>query len=221
MRFLSSFFNPAPPVTAANLSTPDEIIAAGVLESIKKDFADWKLTDTSGRGVVDAIPFTYAQKKEAKHTVVSLDGAKTVGLILERKRIAGKFAKHLTVKFTYFFKKGYYDSVVREVQAISLFVNEVRVDPAKVGFDLFKTYYALLNAEREAKRIAAEALANMQANEAKWNLAEGILGMRRNEQGALVPIEKKIEPATSTGDVGEPEEHKCDCDFLETCKYCG
>lgn len=41
----------------------------------------------------------------------------------------------------------------------------------------------------EARKVAREAKANMEANERKWNLAETLLGMKRNEHGALVPIE--------------------------------
>ncbi len=42
----------------------------------------------------------------------------------------------------------------------------------------------------EVKRVAAEAKAKMEADERKWNLAESLLNMKRNEFGALVPIIK-------------------------------
>lgn len=72
-------------------------------------------------------------------------------------------------------------------------VNGQALDPA-VGLQIALAYKNIHQSIIAAERTAAEAKAAMEANEAKWNLAEKLLGMRRNADGALVPVEKVVEP---------------------------
>jgi hypothetical protein len=48
---------------------------------------------------------------------------------------------------------------------------------------------------RHTEQVAAEAKAAMEANEKKWDLAEGLLGMKRDGFGRLMPIKTVKEPS--------------------------
>lgn len=66
-------------------------------------------------------------------------------------------------------------------------INDTLIEP-KAAIAIWDCYFDLVEAKKKAGEIAAKALEVMKANEAKWNLAEKLLGMRRNEFGALVPV---------------------------------
>lgn len=51
-----------------------------------------------------------------------------------------------------------------------------------------KSFMRLKAVHDAANETARKAKADMEANEAKWNLVEQLLHMKRNEYGALVPI---------------------------------
>lgn len=66
----------------------------------------------------------------------------------------------------------------------NLTVNSISVDGAE---DVIAAYERINNQRRIAQQTADRALEKMKVNEKKWNLAERLLGMKRNEFGALVP----------------------------------
>lgn len=63
--------------------------------------------------------------------------------------------------------------------------------PNKEGYVVFNAYNheGLLAklAKQEAERVAAKAKETMEKEKLKWNLAETLLNMKRDENGALVP----------------------------------
>lgn len=67
-------------------------------------------------------------------------------------------------------------------------VNDIDFDPG-VALALIASYDTLKAAYDRAEATARKAKLAMQANENKWNLAESLLGLERNEFGALVPKE--------------------------------
>lgn len=69
-----------------------------------------------------------------------------------------------------------------------LFVNDMKMDRRSEDIIVF-AYHKIKTQVIAAEKAAQEAKAAMERNEQAWNLAEKILGMKRNEFGALVPIQ--------------------------------
>jgi hypothetical protein len=87
-------------------------------------------------------------------------------------------------------KEGSYDSGHHGETYISpgsLSVDGVLVN-ASAKREILNGYERIQRRVKAAKAVADRAQEDMKKNEAAWNLAEKLLGMKRNEFGALVPI---------------------------------
>lgn len=70
-------------------------------------------------------------------------------------------------------------------------LNRIRSSISQSYMKKIKEAYQSIAEKEKAIKVAQEkALKEMQENEAKWNIAEQLLGMKRDESGALVPVVK-------------------------------
>jgi hypothetical protein len=180
----------------ASLTSPEQIIVAAVIESFAKDFESW----TVNPYIVGNAHFAYASgcyedhDYSRKFTAIRNDKA---GITLKR-RIREKYNYESSNK--YYYEESY--------------INDLEL-PDRLSQEILRAYRRVLVRVQAAKQAAETARLNMEKNEAAWQLAEKLLGMKRNEQGALVPV-KTVEP-----EVAQAIEEECDCDLGEVCRVCG
>ena len=173
----------------AKATTPDEIIAAGFIESFAKDFNDWVVVDkpnVSARAFLGAPDNEYLRERyerekkavdawEGKYTLLLPNHRSTVNraLVNEKKKWRLVYCRQLDC---------YGDYVLHTI----FYVNNVLI-PDEVGRKILKSFTTLKEKYEKAAQEAAAAKKRMEEEEKKWNLAEDMLGMKRNEFGALVP----------------------------------
>lgn len=145
----------------ADITTPDMIIAAAIVESFAKDFDAWVATD------LKHVRRPYYEYKPR--------------LINE--------AKKLTIEFGIReWHTGDYNERNVDWQSAGTKVNGVKVE-LKAARLIATAYERLLKQQQRLKDTAAKAKAAMERNEQAWDIVETLLGMKRNEHGALVPVE--------------------------------
>jgi len=176
----------------AKATTPDRLIAANIVQSFAKDFDNWSVENWSRRfcprvGVEYGNIGRMFNRKTGVYLVFAWkhDGKLSIESALEKKRgewvvLVDESAKGGEYRLDYdLFETG----MVLDKQSSTLIVTErIRIAAA----------------HKAAKEAADRALAVMQANEAKWELAEKLLGMKRNAIGALVPVQQEDGNANST-----------------------
>lgn len=165
----------------ATATTPDQLIAASFIRSMTEDFEAWEVThwerifqDTSRRAEGYQAGFIWNNKTR-------------IGFVFHnevKSRDKDGIAPWVLGSWTCYVVKG---EKPREWGFETETNKEVQLNTASSNF-LMKNRAELSLAHKIAKEKAAQALAAMKANEAKWNIAEQLLGMKRNEFGALVPI---------------------------------
>ena len=164
----------------AKATKPDDIIAAHILASFAKNFEDWTVSATRN-GLAKAFPNLI---KLGQHDRAYTEEQFDITFVNTKENIS--------VVVEYDYSKSYYDTYyARKVKGGK--VNGFSFCPTLL-MSIHNKYDALKVQLAEAKRVAAEAKKRMEENEAKWNLAEKLLGMRRNEFGALVPIHSPDTP---------------------------
>ncbi len=168
-KFLASIFAPLSPdpilwaETHAKKTTPDEIIAAAIVESLAKDFKAWHF--------MGEFYQRYSSSKP-KMTKLWREGDDPLEIVfLFRQTISSD---------------GY--STVYKYKVIGCEINGVRLNNIAFGL-IYDAYQNISVKVRAAEAAAAKALKEQQENETKWNIAENLLGMKRTELGALVPQE--------------------------------
>lgn len=151
-------------------TTPDQIIVAHILQSVVKKPEDWRW-----RNKVLPECDLLARYKELSNTPDDLRyGTTSFDLI----------GPDVSVLFELRIDKTNYGWKLFSVVTVD---DGTRLD--REAGDLLTTRIGLLFKQlAEVKRVAAKAKADMEAHERKWNLAEKLLGMKRNEHGALVPV---------------------------------
>lgn len=173
----------------ADRCSPDEIIAAAIIESLAKDFEDWTVTGALGADEFRVEPQRVCatqqeaeKKSKLRHgrTYYSWHSHKNYLIIKNQKK---------DITFTHGWRRlaedG--DDVAPWHYICDTEVNGVQFDTA-CAEKVAREYRRLAARVQAAKEVAAKAKRNMERNEAAWNLAESLLGMKRNEFGALVPI---------------------------------
>lgn len=174
MRFnLSSLFRrkPLDPINNpfAKATTPDDIIVAAIVQSIARDFDDWEYSPA---------PLSRNSSWKEKWT----EKCSSVNFYIANRVLHHK-EKDLTISYKsnneLYEDREYFDYV---------YVNNISV-PTAIGRQIGETYKKIKKERDELKRKADAALAEMKRNEQAWNLAENLLGMKRNEFGALVPVQ--------------------------------
>ena len=170
----------------ANRATPDGIIAATVVELFVKDFDGWSAKDLEK---FSRYGGTYVEAARNKYSPQLFHKGKNIDIKFGVKK----------------WEEGEYDGTkCADWCSEGTTVNGLAVE-LKAARYIAAGWEKIAKQQEKLKTAAARAKANMERNEAAWNLAEKLLGMKRNEQGALVPIVKADEEKQSgeqTKDVG-------------------
>lgn len=173
----------------ARTTSPDQIIAAAVVQSFAKHFTDWKVSSKAYSRFASNAPSSDDPFNEKSFYYPS-DGREFASSYSH----GGFYELQLTnsskkMKLTFKFEE------TRSASSYHYF-NVTRVYVDGVELDKKHSEFIILNWKKIQKEVAAtEAAAatakkNMEKNDAAWNVVERLLGLKRNEQGALVPIEK-------------------------------
>ena len=139
--------------------TPDQLIGAKLIQLIATDWEGWQMIPRPH----DPKQRLGWQEKYNRHYNSNINRA----LVHERTGVALS-----------------YDYLGHDAN-LSFHINGVQLDNA-VGNEVVKAYNTQLDERSELERIARVARQKMEANEAKWNLAENLLGFKRTPEGALV-----------------------------------
>jgi hypothetical protein len=157
----------------AKKTTPDDLIAGAIVASFAKDFKHWQF--------VGQFEQKWGNESSFRSTSLS-------------RKMGGK--KHVEITFLFRHTKspdGDYSHIHR-YRAIGCEVNGIRV--SELAFRrILNNWKTIVTQVRRAEEIAAGAKATMDANENKWNLAEALLGMKRNGLGQLMPVKTAEESA--------------------------
>lgn len=164
----------------SNLCSPEELVAAHIIQSIAKDFDDWKLIEKDTQGWPTTSDF-----HSKWNTVDSYHYGISRMLQNRHKR---KNVKAVTI----FFRRLNNDHC-------DFNINNTPFDD-QTGQRIVAAFDEIKQKRDKAERIARRVLEEQKALDARWNLAESLLGMKRNEHGALVP-EKAVCGA----------DYPCDC----------
>lgn len=182
---LTNFFKSLPdanplPTTPANLTSPDQLISAHIIESFARDFKSWSADEGFN------LP-----KVGTKHSWRHTAEEKINRSLARRDRDSkGLFQKEIKILFqlvpqvkstienysSVFYQTGF---------EYNCTVNGVRIASSE-GEKIFKAYVKLRDQIKQAEKVAAEALARQKAGEAKWNLAEELLKIKRDGNGRIV-----------------------------------
>jgi hypothetical protein len=170
-------------------ASADGIIVAKIVDSFARHFDDWKVTGDYKQLIVTPCPPSCSSLKKSSQTEL-------FGFVLEQ--VNGKFCQKISVSVKVrlnWWSEYKVDSINHEwgwvrgtssLECLQLCVNDVDLDP-KLGLQLVHKYSSLAEQLAKAKAVAEKAKREQALNEKKWNLAEELLGMTRNEFGALVP----------------------------------
>lgn len=172
----------------ANKASPDGLIAAAVVESLAQHWEDWEEHDLK----IKTDYYRYPDYSPA--------------LINSKKKLVIKFG----------ITKWRSDSDGRRGGSTSWYSADWRSEGMRVNdilIELKAARYITAGYERIAKQqkklqeTAARAKQEMKESKQKWDLAENLLGMKRNEFGALVPIKtvEDVECLPSTESINSPE----------------
>lgn len=151
--------------------SPDAMIVNGLIQSFASEFEDW--------AVDGVLPDTIGKRCEHSEPP-------------SREFLIRNDKKKLILKFYISWTRGksrdgdncrpfwYHPSVASRFTVNG---QELDGDAARA---VFKKWIEMSGAVRAAKEAADRALADMKASEAKWNIAEQILGMRRTKTGRMI-----------------------------------
>lgn len=157
-------------------TTPDQLIAGYIIQNIAKNFDNWKLEKRPKEA--DGHLYTYYPHKEAAKRYAEMN----------------KPYEAWEAKYGSFINRRLYSSDINILYTKTssdrntFTVNGVLISDTD-GEMIIIAYNQLADKHKKAVEAAAKAKHDMEINEKKWNLAENLLGMRRNEFGALVPIQ--------------------------------
>lgn len=161
----------------ANACTPDELIAAYIVRSFVNDFDSW--AEEASRTLVEkgkvrcsreTRVLSWKAAGEACNYLSNKDKDLKLETALEKAAVDGD---------------GHDPYYYAATGAVS--VNGVLLEEASSRF-IVTSWNRLKAKHAEALTVAEKAKADMAASEKKWNLAESLLGMKRNEHGTLVPV---------------------------------
>lgn len=178
----------------AKATTPDGIIEAACINSIARDFDAWTRTCVRD-GYKEHSKMLTKTGREMMHHMDSRYIYSTYMLKNEEKNIV------ITWEGNSYSDK-YKDYKVNGVQF-----------PDKNGYAIVSAYENLRMERVRAKAKADAALAEMKRLEGAWDLAENLLGLKRNEFGALVPKEE------ITDCVGKRKDKMCYCSACKGMKH--
>lgn len=161
----------APPVDMINnpyakATTPDRLIAAHIIESFTLNFNDWE-ADNLEPG------WQKHEYRAPTHQLVNKEKALCVSWDYTTERRGSQYNKYNVYKV---------NPDIARVKGILLDQFSSRL--------ILESWDSVCRVQIPIQHAAARALQEMKMNETKWNIAENMLGMKRNEFGALVPVKK-------------------------------
>ena len=173
------------PITAriSNVCSPQDLIVEACIQSFATSFSDWtyeeKQTEFNGR--------KYITSSTLKSDKIEIGFGP-----IELKRV-GVGSSSVGHKRTHTCCVGslWYQDVKNESIVKTGFVNDVPMSSKNIT-KIYKAWKELSDKAAEAERVAKLAAKKMEDNERAWNLAEELLGMKRNELGALVPVDRPL-----------------------------
>lgn len=150
----------------AKVTTPDQLIAAHCVESFARNFDDWAPRNLEiGWG-------HYSSWNEAPRRTLTND------------------KDNITIEFENLRQeqeRGHKYKLNPEKATVRAKGKKSVVLDAKSSRHIIESWDKIYVVKIKAKEVADKALAAMKENETKWNIAEQLLGMKRNKLGALVP----------------------------------
>jgi hypothetical protein len=157
---------------ASKLATPDDLIAARIVQSFTKDLeTNWRLHTQ-----------THSSTREDWYKRWTKPGTKANYFICNRVLENGTI-------FIAYYSPDHAILMPCEPPLRHFFVNDVPISDTSGTF-IVTSFNKLKERIATAKDAAVKAKQKMEENEAKWDLVEKLFHMRRNEQGALIPIER-------------------------------
>lgn len=182
----------------ARATTPDQLIEAVVIQSIAKEFEKWSLQDHTWP--MKAVPsrsagYARALNEQKVPRINFINRSKSIQCVIE-----------LDWRYQYNDDDERWEYLPNME---SFTVNGAKLS-GQAGERIMKSYVKIREQLRKAEEEAAAALKRQQDNDKKWNVAEELLGLRRNEHGALVPIDT-LEGCGSGPCVGNQPDKMCYC----------
>jgi hypothetical protein len=154
----------------ATATTPDMIIAAAIVDSFAKEFEAWTAKDLCRKS-------EYYKYPDLSPTLTNAD--KDIKIEFGVRSWRGD-ADGGDSNRSYHCKD--WQSEGTKVNGIAIELRAARL--------IASSYEKLLLRRKALKEQEAASLAAMKRNEAAWNIAEKLLNMKRNEHGALVPVQQ-------------------------------
>lgn len=155
----------------AGRASADDLIAAAIIQSFAKDFKHWQFVGDFNQ----------------KHTSVGK---------FQNTSISRKVPTKKHIEIIFLFKRTETEASSGrsyKYKPIGCEVNGVRVSDTAFHA-IYVSWNNVVVQVRRTEEVALKAKASMEENETKWNLAESLLGMKRNGLGVLVPV-KTVEEA--------------------------
>lgn len=163
----------------ATAATPDQIIVAHILQEYAKNPDNWTTSGT--------LPDSLSESKTSgSYEPVGYKRRDTTTWYPTHQNIFKMTDGKAVVSLLTFVKNKDGDGLAPWFQKHFFEVNKIRLCDSS-STQLFNTLQVLIEKKKQAEIAAAKALAELEESERKWNLAEDLLGMKRNEFGALVP----------------------------------
>lgn len=162
-------------------ASADQIIASAIIQSFAKDFKHWQFVGE------------FAQRHSSR------DKFKSASL---SRKIPTK--KHIVIDFLFEeTDAGDTYSTIYKYKVIGCEVNGIQIDDS--AFKAIITAWHNIAVQVRATEAAAEAAKKSQeVLDKKWNLAEDLIGMKRNRNGLLVPKKQAEEKPSIIEDMEMP-----------------
>jgi hypothetical protein len=171
---------PTPEVWAmqnADICNADQIIAAKIVEQFAKNPRAWTFTCYYELPALQRVPRGCSMPNyDSNHREFTVRG------------------KGMNIKGTWTEKRFYYNREfgTHTVEFGKLMVNELVLAPECCEF-VYHNCLSIHNKHQAALKAAAAAKEAMENEQKKWDFAEKVLGFKRDEKGALVPINTVID----------------------------
>lgn len=150
----------------AKKASADDLIAGAIVSSFAKHFKHWQFTGEFNQ----------------RHS--SSGGFQRTTLT---RKMSNK--KHIEIVFVFRHTQGGDSySTIYQYKVIGCEVNGIRVSDAAFKY-IYRNWQNIIVDVRRAEEVATRAKADMELNEKKWDLAEGLLGVKTNKLGQMIPVE--------------------------------
>lgn len=176
---LFNFFKPSLPSVEkwanhnSKKASADDLIAGAIVGSFAEHFKHWKFCGDFNQ--------SHSSKNGFQSTLLT-------------RKMVGK--KPVEVQFIFKLTKtgdGYNEPHVCKYKVIGCEVNSIRISDGAFQH-IYKSWHLVSAQVKAAEEVAEKAKNEMVANELRWDLAESLLGMKRNGLGVLIPV-KTVEEA--------------------------